>query len=120
MFSIANNSSVSIFEQIVDQVGKFVALGILKPNTQLPPVRVLAKELGINPNTVSKAYQECENRHLTYSVPGKGSFIAENEKGLELYIKEELLKFKHSYSRLIELGMTQDQIIKELNDDPIN
>ena len=42
-------------------------------------VRVMARELGINPNTVAKAYQDLEKSGLIYSVAGKGSFISGEE-----------------------------------------
>lgn len=45
----------------------------------LPSVRVMARELGINPNTVAKAYQDLEKSGLIYSVAGKGSFISGEE-----------------------------------------
>lgn len=51
---------------------------MLKENEQLPSVRSLAKEIGVNPNTVAKAYQELERNKIIYSVSGRGSFIAKS------------------------------------------
>ena len=45
---------------------------------RLPSVRALATQLSINPNTIQRAYNELENEGYIYSIPGKGSFIAEN------------------------------------------
>ena len=42
-------------------------------------LRLMARELGINPNTVAKAYQDLEKSGLIYSVAGKGSFISGEE-----------------------------------------
>lgn len=69
-----------IYEQLKNGIIKLAALGALKPNEQLPPVRQLAKKLAINPNTVQKAYAELERDGIIYSLQGKGSFISE---GLE-------------------------------------
>lgn len=120
MFTIESRSIVPIFQQIIDQVGRFIALGVLKPNDQLPPVRALARELGINPNTVSKAYQECESLKLTYSIPGKGSYIASELTGIGNVLDSAYNTFFDQLFHLIELGETRESIqnrIKEKIDD---
>lgn len=120
MFSINLKDSKPIFEQIIDQVGQYIALGVLKENEQLPPVRSLARTLGINPNTVSKAYHECEMLGLIYSVPGKGSYVSPGNFGLDS-IKEDAYGDLHeAYENLIRLGEEKEAIInylKEVNHD---
>ncbi len=86
MFIINSQTNEPIFEQIINQVVKFKELGILKAGDKLPSVRALAGDLGINPNTVSKAYQELELMGIVESLNKKGVFINEN--------KTELLKNK--------------------------
>ena len=56
-----------IYEQIVNEITKFATLGILPPNTQIPSIRDLACTLGINPNTVKKAYDLLESRKIIIS-----------------------------------------------------
>ena len=80
MFQIDPLSRVPVYEQLVEQIESFVLTGILEPNSQLPSVRNLSVSLSVNPNTIQKAYIELDRRGLIYSVPGKGSFIAENAK----------------------------------------
>ena len=65
-----------IYEQLIDQIVYLVLHGVMQPNEQLPSVRTLAGELAINPNTIQKAYAELERRGITYSVPGRGSFVS--------------------------------------------
>lgn len=65
-----------IYEQLIDQIMDLVLHGIMQPGEQLPSVRALAGELAINPNTIQKAYAELERRGITYSVPGRGSFVS--------------------------------------------
>jgi GntR family transcriptional regulator len=65
-----------VFQQIVDQVKRAIATGQLRPEDRLPPVRDLAKELLINPNTIARAYQVLEAEGVTYSRRGAGTFIA--------------------------------------------
>ncbi len=65
-----------IYEQLIDQIMDLVLHGVMQAGEQLPSVRSLAGELAINPNTIQKAYAELERRGITYSVPGRGSFVS--------------------------------------------
>ena len=76
MFLIDSRNSDPIFEQIKKQIIRYVNLGILNVDDKLPSVRSLASELGINPNTVSKAYIELEMINVVYSIQKKGVFVA--------------------------------------------
>ena len=78
MFYIDSRSKEPIFEQIKKQIVRYVNLGIMQQDDKLPSVRTLAGELGINPNTVAKAYLELEAIDIVYSIPKKGVFVAAN------------------------------------------
>lgn len=106
-------SAVPIFEQIKKQILEFISIGILKPKDKLPSVRSLASELGVNPNTVSKAYSELEEQGYLYSEKGKGCFIADNESD-KLIKVEKLKEFKTAV-----LDMKQHHITKEQLDNII-
>lgn len=80
MFLINLQGKDSIYEQIRSQIEKFIDSGILKPNDKLPSVRNLAQDLGINPNTVMKAYQELEKNGYIYTVNKKGVFVSKDLK----------------------------------------
>lgn len=84
-------SGVPLYQQLKRSFHRMAALGIIKAHEQLPPVRQLATELGINPNTVQKAYRELEQEGLIYAVTGKGNFLSDREDGLALE-KEEILR----------------------------
>ena len=64
MFTVNFGSRTPVYQQLYDDVVRLTSLGILKSHTKLPPVRTLATELGINPNTVQKAYKMLENRRI--------------------------------------------------------
>ena len=66
-----------LFRQIVDEVHRSVATGILKADDPLPPVRELARHLKINPNTVQQAYRELERSGGAYVRRGVGTFVAQ-------------------------------------------
>lgn len=68
-------SETPIFAQLIEQVKSGVALGSLKTGTSLPAIRTLAKELGINPNTVSKAYKLLERDGVIVTKGYRGTFI---------------------------------------------
>lgn len=90
MFIVDLQSKVPIFEQIIRQILEFISIGVLLPHDKLPSVRQVASSIGVNPNTVSKAYQELENQGYIYSVKGKGCFISDNQT--DQLIKDDKLK----------------------------
>lgn len=82
-------SGVPLYQQLKRSFQRMAALGLIQPHQQLPSVRQLAMELGINPNTVQKAYRELEQEGLIYAVPGKGNFLSDRDEGKEVQ-KEEI------------------------------
>ena len=72
-----------IYEQLIDRIQDLIVQGVWAEDDQLPSIRSLAMELSINPNTIQRAYQELERKGFIYSVQGKGSFVAQNDKLME-------------------------------------
>jgi GntR family transcriptional regulator len=70
-----SSSGAPIYAQIVAQVESAVARGELRPGDKIPPVRKLAEELVVNPNTVAKAYRQMEQMGLVETRKGAGTFI---------------------------------------------
>ena len=73
-------SSIAVYIQIENQVQFAIASGELKAGDQLPAVLKLAEKLGLNPNTVAKAYRDLEVMGYLYMRRGMGCFVA---KGIE-------------------------------------
>ncbi len=71
-----------IYEQIVRAVKKAVATAQLQPGQQMPSVRVISRELGVNPNTVQKAISRLTDEGVLESHPGQGSFVADRRPSL--------------------------------------
>ena len=67
-----------IFEQIADAVQAALARGELKPGDKLPSARALAEELRVNPNTVIRAFELLEQRGITETRRGLGTFVRED------------------------------------------
>ena len=78
MFDIRIEGKQPIYEQICGHIAELIANGALSPGERLPTVRETARMLGINPNTVQKAYMILEQRGFIYSVPAKGSYVTNN------------------------------------------
>ncbi|MBC8570819.1 GntR family transcriptional regulator [Oscillospiraceae bacterium NSJ-54] len=91
MITLDMHSRVPIYEQLCQRVTELVAAGALEPGDQLPSVRLLARDLGVNPNTVNKAYQELERKGVICSVAGKGSFVSTAQE-VSIVLQKKLLE----------------------------
>ena len=80
MFTLDRFGRTPIYEQLIEQVERRVLDGTLQPQDALPSVRTLSVSLGINPNTLQKAYTELERRGVCASVPGSGRYVAAEAK----------------------------------------
>ena len=74
---ISVQDGAPIYQQIVEQVKYLVAAGRLKPGDDVPPIRVLAEQLRINPNTVARAYLELERAGIVSMRQGFGTTVAQ-------------------------------------------
>ncbi len=115
MINLDYQSRTPIYEQIILEVERYVALGILKPNEQLPSIRDLANTLGINPNTVKKAYSELENKGVIVTISTKGTFIKEDITSvINKKFDEKILDIKNIICELEKMGHTKEEILKKL------
>ena len=78
VLTVDPRSGVPIYLQVIEQIKRSVALGILQAGEQLPTVKQLALDLTINPNTVAKAYRELERDGVIETAAGRGSFVRGN------------------------------------------
>jgi GntR family transcriptional regulator len=76
------SSGLPLYLQIQAQVKNAIAAGALKTDDPLPSVRKLASDLGINPNTVARAYLDLDRDGVIRTVPGGGTFVADGNPGL--------------------------------------
>jgi GntR family transcriptional regulator len=75
--NITSDDGVPIYIQIVNQVKHLAAFGRLSPGDELPPIRVLAEQLMVNPNTVARAYLELERTGIVTKRHGSGTYVSE-------------------------------------------
>lgn len=110
MVRIDYKSSLPIYEQVYNGIVRLASLGALKPGGQLPSVRSIAAEAGVNPNTVQKAYAMLERDGVIYSVPGKGSFLAEEQKVLESRKRAALENVRTAVDAALQNGVQAAEI----------
>jgi GntR family transcriptional regulator len=85
-------SGVPLYRQIESQVKQAIAAQALPQDAALPPVRKLAAELRINPNTVARAYQNLERDGVIRTVPGGGCYV--NSQTPRLLKSEKVRRLK--------------------------
>ena len=117
MFNIDLRSNSPIYEQLTEQVKRGIVQGMLKPGDALPSVRRLAADIGVNPNTVAKAYQELERQKVILTVRGKGTVVNDIPSGFNTGAAEKMRPF---ITELIYAGKTKEEVIEtvaEIYDD---
>ncbi|MBO8158165.1 GntR family transcriptional regulator [Thermosyntropha sp.] len=109
---ISNSSPEPIYEQIARQIKDMIMRGELSPNELLPSIRNLAKELKISVITTKRAYQELENEGYIVTVPGKGCFVAAQNKEIlrERYLRIVEEKFTEAIEAARVINLTLDEL----------
>lgn len=110
VFSIDYKSGLPIFEQVYRSVIRLGAAGAFGESGQLPSVRAVAKELGVNPNTVQKAYAMLEHDGVICSLPGKGSFLATPEAALQKRREAALTRVREAVRVALECGIGREEL----------
>lgn len=101
-----------IYEQVVSKLEDLILQGVLAQDEQLPSVRQLAMDLSINPNTIQRAYAELERRGCTYSVKGKGSFVAGSNHLVQQRQEELFTQLRALIQSAQVLGISQDTFLQ--------
>ena len=108
-------SRIPIYEQIVLEIEKLVALNILKPGEQILAIRELALNLGVNPNTIKKAYDTLEQRGVIISKSTKGTFITEDVAMVKSAKVDAIIdEIKEKITELENIGLDKKEISKKL------
>ena len=88
---ISSNDGVPIYLQIVNQVKYLAASGRLAPGEEMPPIRSLAEQLLVNPNTVARAYRELENAGVVVKRRTAGTYVSDAGSPLDRRSKVKIL-----------------------------
>ena len=122
---ISTSDGVPIYQQIVNQLRYLIAAGRLQAGEELPPIRVLAEQLTVNPNTVARAYLELEHAGIVTKRHGSGTYVSETRSPLSQREKTRILarradallaEARHldvDLSEVIKLLRERDAVMKE-------
>ena len=112
--SINLTDGVPIYRQIVNQVKYLVASGLLRPGEELPPIRTLALQLKVTPNTIVKAYGELEISGVLQKRHGSGTFVSDARP--QLAVRERRRVIEQRIDALLaeahQLNYTSDDILR--------
>jgi len=114
---VSANDGVPIYLQIVNQVKHLLAAGRLEPGQEVPPIRTLAGQLLVNPNTVARAYLELEKAGIVAKRHGSGTYIAESGSPLARRERMRILSDRAD-ALLVEashLNVPLEEVIKLLH-----
>ena len=109
---ISTGDGVPIYLQIANQVKYLVASGRLEAGNEIPPIRVLARQLLVNPNTVARAYQELIRDGILESRSGRGVFISKRRQVFA--DAERARRLQHAAEQLCHEAILLDFSIREV------
>jgi GntR family transcriptional regulator len=109
---ISANDGVPIYLQIVNQVKYLVASGRLAAGEELPPIRVLAERLLINPNTVARAYRELETAGIVEKRRTAGTYVS--DQGSPLARRERIKILTERIDALVAEAAQMDVSLEEV------
>ncbi|MFA9398429.1 MAG: GntR family transcriptional regulator [Clostridiaceae bacterium] len=115
---ISTLSQTPIYQQIQNQIKEMILNGKLEPETQLPSIRLMAKDLKVGIITVKRAYKELEDEGIVVNLQGRGCFVAKLDKDRIKQVHIDMLK-----ERLYEIkeftdstGINQNELMEVIND----
>ncbi|MEO8062887.1 MAG: GntR family transcriptional regulator [Pseudomonadota bacterium] len=108
------NDGVPIYRQIVNQVSYLVASGLLRPGEELPPIRTLALQLKVTPNTIVKAYGDLEISGVIQKRRGSGTFVSEGRPQIALRERRRVIaqRIDALLAEAHQLNFTADDVLR--------
>jgi GntR family transcriptional regulator len=111
---ITTSDGVPIYQQVVNQIKFLIASGRLNTGDELPPIRVLAGQLLINPNTVARAYRELEAAGIVEKRRTAGTYVSEQGSPLARRERVKILaeRIDTLLAEAIHMGVSIDDVVK--------
>ena len=101
----------NIFEEIASEYERYIRLGALREGEKLPSVRTLAMQLGVNPNTVERAYALLEQKGLVFTHKKKGVFVCAQMTEPPLYDEA-----RRHVAALKNAGLKREELIAVIDE----
>lgn len=116
---ITQSDGVPIYLQIINQIKQLITAGRLVLDQELLPIRVLAEELTVNPNTVARAYRELEAEGWVYKKRGAGTFVSDQHSALsaEFCDKQIRERVKSLLTEAKHMNISTQEIIQIINEE---
>ncbi|MCL2753542.1 MAG: GntR family transcriptional regulator [Defluviitaleaceae bacterium] len=112
------NSSAPIFQQIVDHVLVQIAKGEFAAGEKMPPVRNLAADYKVNPNTMQKSLEKLGEMGYLYTERTSGRFVTEDNEKIAALQKEIPRKITANFvQEMLDFGATPKEILTHVNDE---
>ena len=109
------SNEMPIYSQLVEQIKIGIVSGMFPPGERLPPVRDLATEAGVNPNTMQRAMTELERDGLVYSQRTAGRFVTEDHAVIQAAKRDLAQRHIHAFlAAMLRLGYRREEIISLL------
>jgi GntR family transcriptional regulator len=113
MIRVSLTSPVPLHDQLVGELRRLLATGELATGDELPPVRQLANDLGINLNTVARAYRELTDAGLLASARGRGTVVISTVQRQSGTAKQEKQRTEQTLASALTdaklAGFTEDE-----------
>lgn len=111
--AIDRGGEAPVYEQVADQVRHLVASGALRPGAALPSVRQLAGDLGVNLNTIARAYRLLESEGFLVIRDRAGVEVAAPASSVSRAARSTLLEpLRASLARLRQAGMSPEELLR--------
>ena len=109
------SADLPIYSQLVAQIKLAIVSGVYLPGERLAPVRELAMDAGVNPNTMQRALQELERDGMVYTQRTSGRFVTEDTKVIESAKKQLAAdQIKDFLEQMGRLGYPKEEILSLL------
>jgi GntR family transcriptional regulator len=117
LIEISLQDGVPIYRQIVNQFKYLVASGKIRAGDELPPIRTLAEQLSVTPNTIVKAYGELEDEGVIVKRRGAGTYVADLKSPLARKEQRRILEQRADalLTEAIQLNFTYAQVLELLS-----
>lgn len=102
----------SVYLEIAEEYKRFIRLGVLSDGDKLPSVRALAVELGINPNTVERAYTLLESEGYIRTIVKKGAYVDYRPESRVAVLQEA----RKRVEELRDSGLTRDELYQLMDE----
>ena len=110
-------SGLPIYTQLLEELKRRIVSGQYEPGEKLLPVRELAQEAKVNPNTMQKALAELERQNLVYAVRTTGRYITEDIQ-LSEQTKDEFARshVQNYYKEMSTLGYEKQDMVRMITE----